>query len=181
MESNHFRRKPPNKKRKEPRRIGSDRVRLPSRTGLRWQVYSRSSGTCESESVAGIPHHKDCPRVVGWHDGELAHLRHSSNKTDTLDGTYWASRQCHQISCHNPKSCNRRPGKPMKIKDAQEYWNGKICFCDQPKKERESFCSVCRGKLSPQVAYDLENSDDPDTYRQTLALAENEILMWRPE
>lgn len=66
----------------------------------------------------------------------------------------------------------------MKIKDAKAYWEGEVCFCDGAKRKQESFCPECRVKLQPQTLYDLENSDDPDAYRMTLAQAENEVLMY---
>lgn len=64
----------------------------------------------------------------------------------------------------------------MRLVHAKAYWEGKTCFCDAPKKERESFCPECSLKLSPQIALDLKNADDPDTYRQALAQGEIEII-----
>lgn len=68
----------------------------------------------------------------------------------------------------------------MKIKDAKEYWSGKVCFCDGPKKSAESFCPECTPKLSEQTLYTLQHADNPDDYRLSLAQAEIEILQYKP-
>jgi hypothetical protein len=39
-------------------------------------------------------------------------------------------------------------------------------------------CAECRFKLSAQICHTLENTDDPEIYRETLAAAELEILMY---
>jgi len=62
---------------------------------LRERVYQRSGGRCEAPK-----HHFTCG---GWADefnGHLAHKRHGANKTDTMDGTFWAYWACHLIEQH---------------------------------------------------------------------------------
>ena len=68
----------------------------------------------------------------------------------------------------------------MRTKDAKDYWLGTLCSCDQPKNKEASFCADCRLKVNPQTLLTLENADDPDTYRETLAQAEIEILQFKP-
>lgn len=173
--NNPFLRKPPNKVSAKQREKIDSRKELCKRW---WNEGRRTCGICHEriESFEDmVPDHVE-PGYAKSEDESnlqpahsLCNLEKGSQRNFTIDR-----------SKPRPRLYPRRPGKIMKIKDAQEYWNGKLCFCDQPKKERESFCASCTVKLSPQVAYDLENADDPDTYRETLALAENEILMWRP-
>lgn len=64
----------------------------------------------------------------------------------------------------------------MKVTDARVYWEGRTCFCDGDKREKSSFCPECMQKLNPQTAYTLENTDDPETYREAVVNAEIEIL-----
>jgi len=62
---------------------------------LRERVYWRAKGRCEAPK-----HHFTCG---GWADefnGHLAHKRHGANKTDTMDGTFWAYWACHLIEQH---------------------------------------------------------------------------------
>lgn len=75
-----------------------NRVRLFGKdmTILREQVFERSGGTCEAKL-----HHPECPRRIGWSQGELAHKKHGSRKTDTLEGTEFRSPVCHQIMQHS--------------------------------------------------------------------------------
>lgn len=70
----------------------------------------------------------------------------------------------------------------MSKKTAQEYWAGEVCSgcTDGAKKSGESFCPTCREKISPQTLHTLENTDDPDVYRETHAQAEIEILQYKP-
>lgn len=145
---------------------------------LRWEVFRRSGGMCEERILTDDgPLLRRCGAPITWDTMELSHLRHGANKTDTAEGTIASCKECHR-NRHNAgrHPCPKRPGRVMNLKEAQAYWLGEICFCDQPKKARESFCADCNLKLAPQTRHDLENADDPDVYRQTLADAEIEIL-----
>jgi hypothetical protein len=185
-------RKRPNPKRKEPRRVaGRTRLKGEDMTELRRKVFARSGGKCEEIKV--LTNFKDwtaiegqmcppqtimgpCGAPITWDSMELSHNAHGSRRDDSEAGTIASCKSCHTAK-HNAHGVPRRPGKIMKIKDAQAYWNGLICFCDSAKKPRESFCPECSLKLSPQTALDLKNADDPDDYRQALANAETEILL----
>lgn len=174
--SNPFARRPPNKVRKESRRVGPDRVRLGSAEyhELRIEAYTRACGKCECGCDRNAFHSVSRPHPDA---GEFAHNEHGSRKSDELSRGRWLNWQCHSRS-HNAGGhpCPRRPGKVMNLKEAEEYWRGDKCFCDNAKKARESFCADCLLKVSPQTRHDLENADDPDVYREVLAAAEIEIL-----
>ena len=174
---NPFRRARPKARREEPRRTG-DRVILrgAAKTEKRREVFERSNGYCEADRMIQGRLQR-CYREITWGNFHFSHEQHGPRRDDRR--AIASCEECHLIGVHNPKSCNRRPGKVMKIKDAKEYWSGKICFCDGEKKAAESFCSTCRGKLSNQTVYDLEHCDNPEDYRQALAAAEIEILTWK--
>lgn len=189
MMSNPFRKKGINKKRAAPRRVGNGRVKLygADKTDLRRKAFERSGGTCEviRNKVQQIGYKVSawlgrCDAPITWETMELSHDRHGPNKSDTLESVKASCSECHKVGTHNPKSCKRRPGKPMRTKDAKDYWLGTLCSCDQPKNKQESFCADCRLKVNPQTLLTLENADDPDTYRETLAQAEIEILQFKP-
>lgn len=179
--SNPFARKPPNKKSGKERRV-RDREKLygEAKTQRRREIFERSKGFCEAlrpwEFEPMIM--ARCAAPITLETMEWSHKRHGSAKDDSLDGGIASCKDCHRAQ-HNWSGppMKRRPGKIMKISDAREYWAGKICFCDGPKSERESFCPVCNLKLSKQTLFDLENADDPDTYREALARGENEVLL----
>jgi len=78
------------------------------------------------------------------------------------------------------KICKRRPGRKMTNTEAEQYWLGKVCQCDLPKKSRESFCADCRLKVGEKTLSDLENADNREDYRTSLAQAELEILQYKP-
>ena len=179
----HFR-KPRYKKRKEPRRVvGREILHGEAKTERRCELFQRSGGFCEAKVPwQGFSHIlMRCNAPITWETMHWSHDRHAANKDDSLAAGLATCESCHLVGKHNPKSCRRRPGKVMKITDARVYWEGNTCFCDSDKKPKESFCGTCRPKVNPQTMYTLENSDDPDAYREALASAENEILMWRPE
>src|SRR4029077_8526325 len=117
-----------------------------------------------------------CNAPITWETMEWSHNAHGARKSDSLEDGIASCKDCHRRR-HASQGVPRRPGKIMKIIDARAYWENTHCFCEkESKKPRESFGPECRAKLSKQILYDLENSDDPDTYRQTLALAELEII-----
>lgn len=165
---NPFATKRPKAKRKEPRRVGPDRVRLygEDKTELRQQVYGRSRGWCEN-----------CGCRAAWKEGELAHNEHGSRKSDEPDRCRWLCSACHRNE-HNAggKPVPRKAGRRMNLTEAKAYWLSEICHCTGPKKSQESFCPTCTMKLNPQTRHGLEHSDDPDDYREWLATAELEIL-----
>jgi hypothetical protein len=169
--------RPKPKREGDPRRV-RDRVRLygDEKTDLRRQVYERSRQRCERLEATGKPHHEDCPiNGIDWDSGHLAHLAHGARKTDTPEGTYWASSVCHSIEDHNPKCVPKRPGRVMRMAEAIRYWQGQVCFCDGVKLRESSFCGDCKEKLSPQQRLDLDELKNAE-WLQTVALCEMTIL-----
>ena len=178
---NPFARKRPNPKRDKPRRVGNGRTRLrgEAMTDLRRQAFERSGGKCEFGIPGASLLFNRCNRPITWKSMELSHDRHGPNKSDTLATVKAVCHECHQIGTHNPKSCKRRAGKPMSKKNAEAYWNSTACFCEkESKRSKESFGPECRAKVSAVTLHTLENTDDPDVYRETLAQAEIEILKY---
>lgn len=150
-----------------------------NKSGLHEQVWELAGGRCEYEKVRGKPHHPECPRIVSLKDMHLAHKVHGHGfRDDSVDGTFCASAACHKFNDHGAAKYPRRPGKIMKISDARVYWEGNSCWCDGNKREKTSFCPECTQKLNPQTAYTLENADDQEAYREALAQAEIEVLMY---
>jgi 5-methylcytosine-specific restriction endonuclease McrA len=173
MESNHFRRKPPNRISAKQRGKIEDRKEL----CRKWWA--------EGRRVCGICHEP----INTFEEMVPDHIEPGSGKSEDESNLQPAHGLCNQIKGSRRNFTitktkvplyRRRPGKVMKITDARVYWEGNTCFCDGDKKPKESFCGTCRPKVNPQTMYTLENTDDPDIYREALASAENEILMWRP-
>lgn len=175
MKRNPFQPKYRAKKPKTDKSFKDGRIRLADKGDLRERVFERSGGFCE-EIVNGVRSGR-CWRAITIQSMELSHKRHGCHRDDTAASTIASCKECHRVK-HASRGIPRRPGKPMKIKDAKAYWEGEVCFCDGVKRKQESFCPECRVKLHPQTLYDLENSDDLDAYRTTLAQAENEVLMY---
>lgn len=158
-----------------------------AKTARRRELFERSGGKCEadSETLGFTDYWKGaatstvarCNAPITWETMEWSHNRHGSNKDDSLANGIASCRDCHRAK-HASQGIPRRPGKIMNLKKAKEYWEGKICFCDGPKKSQETFCPECSAKVSKQTLYTLQNADDPEIYRQTLAEAENEILLY---
>jgi hypothetical protein len=161
------------------------RTYLKNKTELRQVVFERSKGFCEdtidlSKRLEYLPAKLAtgrCNAPITWESMELSHLRHGIHRDDSERGTIASCKSCHQKR-HASAKVPRRPGKIMKISDARVYWEGNSCFCCKDKKFNTSFCPECQIKLHPQTAYTLENADDPDAYREALAQAENEILLY---
>lgn len=186
---NPFAKKRPNPKRWKPRRTKEERLHGAAKTARRREIFERSGGRCEAEIPGAIlffghESHiltRRCNRPITWGTFHWSHNRHAANKSDSMSGGIASCAECHR-RLHNPKSCKRRPGKQMSKKDAEAYWRGKVCFCETtPKRPYESFCPDCRMKVTPAILHVLEKTDDPDVYREYLALAENAILTWKPE
>lgn len=185
MKRNPFQPKYRAKKPKTDKEFKDGRIRLADKGELREKVFERSGGKCEevipdSDIIAKrlwFPEQWRCNAPITLQSMELSHKRHGCHRDDTAASTIASCKECHRVK-HASRGIPRRPGKPMKIKDAKAYWEGEVCFCDGNKRKQESFCPECRVKLQPQTLYDLENSDDPDAYRMTLAQAENEVLMY---
>lgn len=163
------------------------RVFLADKGELRKQVFERSGGKCEEEIE--ILSHVDywqgaikseierCKAPITLETMELSHVRHGCHRDDSLAGTIASCKPCHRAK-HSSQKIPRRPGKIMKVNEAKVYWEGKYCHCGGTKREKSSFCPECMQKLNAQTAYTLENSDDQEVYREALAEAELEILMY---
>lgn len=147
-------------------------------------VWERALGYCEYELVRKKPHHPSCPGYVSLSDMHLAHIKHGHGfRDDSLDGCFCASAACHTLNDHADAKIPRRPGKPMRIREAREYWENDLCFCSTPemvknKSKQSSFCAECKEKLQKQTLFDLEHTDNADDYRLLLAESENQILMY---
>lgn len=69
------------------------------KTRLRLQIFERTGGLCESPQ-----HVSTCPLWASFEYGEMSHRRHGSNKTDTLEGAFWSTKECHQMGVHGLRS-----------------------------------------------------------------------------
>lgn len=186
---NPFAKKRPRPKRWKPRRTKEERLHGAAKTARRREIFERSGGYCEAERMVPMSQRifhgqaltglVRCNRIIDWETMHWGHKKHGARKSDALADGLAMCEECHLVNQHNPKSCKRRPGKQMSKKDAEAYWRGKVCFCETtPKRPYESFCPDCRAKVSAATLHTLENTDDPDVYRETLAQAEIEILQF---
>jgi hypothetical protein len=165
---------------KQDKVLGDGRVRLANKSELRMQVAERADYRCEA-----IIDSRVCNRFAPLEGrvgerGELAHKEHGEGfRDDSMESCLWKCHNCHQVIEHGTPKYRRRPGKIMPTSKAKVYWEGNTCSgCDGDKKCGSSFCPACASKLNPQTAYTLENADDPESYREALAQAEIEILMF---
>lgn len=164
---------------KRDREFRDGRIRLANKSELRMQVAERAEYRCEAD-LNGRPCGRFAPPDgrVGER-GELAHKQHGEGfRDDSVESCLWKCHYCHQEVEHGTPKINRRPGKIMKVSAAKVYWEGRTCFCDGDKREKTSFCPECMQKLNPQTAYTLENADDQEAYREAIAQAEIEVLMY---
>lgn len=156
--------------------MGRERLHGKDKEQRRGEIFERSGGRCEVIKADG----KRCENPITWFSMHWSHDRHAANKDDSVNAGLASCQECHLVDRHNGgKPVPRKPGRTMNLTEAKEYWEGECCFCEQPKKARESFCPDCLLKVSPQIRHDLQNADDPDVYRDVLARAEIEILTWR--
>jgi hypothetical protein len=165
------------------------RTYLQNKTELRQRVFERSEGKCEDlismATEINLLHVAKnavyalmrCGRPITWESMELSHKRHGIHRDDSERGVLASCKSCHEKR-HAAAKIPRRPGKIMPTSKAKAYWEATECFCNGVKKAGSSFCPECAAKLSPQTAFTLENADDPESYREALAQAEVEILMY---
>lgn len=178
---NPFRKPRIKTKREKSRRTVEERLTGQAKTDRRREIFERSGGKCEAEIKGASLLFNRCNAPITWETMEWSHKAHGARKSDSMAGGIASCKDCHRVGVHNPKPCPRRAGKVMSRKSAREYWAGEVCSgcMDGAKKSGESFCPTCREKISPQTLHTLENTDDPEVYRETHAQAEIEILQYK--
>jgi hypothetical protein len=180
---------------RKDREYRDKRVYKADKSELRLQAYERAEGRCEFEVfenltddpavmvdlVLGMRKKRRCNADAPWDGpltvrGHMAHKRHGIHRDDTLAGVLWGCANCHLEGDHGSKcTYRRRPGKVMTPAKALEYWNGMVCFCDDPKAKFRSFCEKCFSKLSGQSSHDLRTLKGKE-WLEALAAAETELM-----